>query len=71
MSWNTISSSELTTDFGRDTLLALRLLISVFSPEASEAILAAVIQRTNATSGELCHEETIGDYASFVSKCRP
>lgn len=46
-------------DFGRDTLLAMQVLLPVLSPEACEAILAGVIQRTNATSGELCHEETV------------
>lgn len=54
------------TYFGRDTLLALRLLLPVISPTAAEAILGAVIERTNDT-GTICHEETIGDYASFVN----
>lgn len=58
-------------DFGRDTLIALRLLLPVLSTEATESILAAVIQRTNMTSGELCHEETVGDYASFLSESEP
>lgn len=34
--------------------------------EASEAILGAVLERLN-TTGAICHEETIGDYASFVN----
>ncbi|KAK8853168.1 hypothetical protein IAR55_003869 [Kwoniella newhampshirensis] len=55
------------TYFGRDTLLALRLLLPVISPSAAESILGAVLERTNATDGTLCHEETIGDYASFVN----
>ena len=54
------------TYFGRDTLLALRLLLPVISPTSAEAILGAVLERTN-TTGALCHEETIGDYASFVN----
>jgi len=49
-------------------MLALRLLFPVLSTEATEAILAAVIQRTNATSGHLSHEETVGDYATFISE---
>jgi hypothetical protein len=53
------------TYFGRDTLLALRLLLPVVSSTSAEAILGAVIERTNDT-GTICHEETIGDYASFV-----
>ncbi|KAI0671937.1 hypothetical protein C8Q78DRAFT_806310 [Trametes maxima] len=54
------------TYFGRDSLIALRLLMSILTSEAIEAALGAVIERTNAT-GALCHEETIGDYASFVN----
>ncbi|ORY33496.1 hypothetical protein BCR39DRAFT_520445 [Naematelia encephala] len=54
------------TYFGRDTMLALRLLLPVISQTSAEAILGAVLERTNDT-GTLCHEETIGDYASFVN----
>ncbi|GFZ48643.1 hypothetical protein JCM24511_06392 [Saitozyma sp. JCM 24511] len=54
------------TYFGRDTLLALRLLLPVISPTSAEAILGAVLERLN-TTGAVCHEETIGDYASFVN----
>lgn len=55
--------------FGRDTLITLRLLLPTFSATASEAILRAVIERTRNVTvpGELCHEETIGDYASCDS----
>lgn len=52
------------TYFGRDTLLALRLLLPVASQTSAEAILGAVLQRINET-GTVCHEETVGDYASF------
>ena len=54
------------TYFGRDTLLALRELLPVISNTAAEAILGAVIERANDT-GTICHEETIGDYASFIN----
>lgn len=50
---------ELTPDFGRDTLIAARLMLPVLSAEAIEAVMAAAIERTNGTSGELCHEETV------------
>lgn len=53
------------TYFGRDTLLALRLLLPVASQTSAEAILGAVLQRINET-GTVCHEETVGDYASFM-----
>ncbi|KAF8586613.1 hypothetical protein K439DRAFT_1386873 [Ramaria rubella] len=54
------------TYFGRDTLIALRLLMPLFTSEASESILGAVLERLNST-GAACHEETIGDYASFIN----
>ncbi|KDQ56402.1 hypothetical protein JAAARDRAFT_195047 [Jaapia argillacea MUCL 33604] len=54
------------TYFGRDSLIALRLLMPTLTSEAIEAALGAVIERANST-GALCHEETIGDYASFVN----
>jgi hypothetical protein len=54
------------TYFGRDTMLALRLLLPVISQTSAEAILGAVIERTNET-GTLTHEETVGDYASFIN----
>lgn len=46
--------------FGRDSLIALRLLMPTLTFEAIESALGAVIERTNAT-GALCHEETIGE----------
>jgi hypothetical protein len=58
------------TYFGRDTLLALRLLLPVASQTSAEAILGAVLQRINET-GTVCHEETVGDYASFVQYVHP
>ncbi|BEJ02476.1 hypothetical protein CcaverHIS631_0702710 [Cutaneotrichosporon cavernicola] len=54
------------TYFGRDTLLAMQVLLPVLSPQACEGILAGVIQRTG-PDGELCHEETIGEYAAILN----
>ncbi|TDL17991.1 hypothetical protein BD410DRAFT_793667 [Rickenella mellea] len=54
------------TYFGRDSMIALRLLMPTLSSNAIESALGAVIERVNST-GALCHEETIGDYASFVN----
>lgn len=54
------------TYFGRDTMIALRLLMPIITSEASESILGAVFERLNST-GAACHEETIGDYASFIN----
>ncbi len=56
------------TDFGRDTLLALRLLLPVISQTSAEAILGAVIERTNST-GTLCHEETVSEERPGVASC--
>ncbi|KAL5521350.1 hypothetical protein ACEPAG_9275 [Sanghuangporus baumii] len=54
------------TYFGRDSMIALRLLMPTLTPEATEASIGSVIERAN-TTGALCHEETVGDYASFVN----
>ncbi|EJT96835.1 hypothetical protein DACRYDRAFT_119881 [Dacryopinax primogenitus] len=54
------------TYFGRDSLIALRLMMPLLQSDAIEAALGAVLERANMT-GALCHEETIGDYASFVN----
>ncbi|GMK59993.1 hypothetical protein CspeluHIS016_0902100 [Cutaneotrichosporon spelunceum] len=54
------------TYFGRDTLLAMQVLLPVLSAKACEGILTGVIQRTG-PDGELCHEETIGDYAAILN----
>ncbi|KAI0341534.1 hypothetical protein BDW22DRAFT_1421109 [Trametopsis cervina] len=54
------------TYFGRDTLIALRLLMSTLTSDAIESVLGVVIERTNST-GAIAHEETIGDYASFIN----
>ena len=50
------------TYFGRDTLMSLRLLLPVLSPEAVEAGLGSVLARLN-EAGEVAHEEGIGEYA--------
>jgi hypothetical protein len=50
------------TYFGRDTLMSLRLLAPVLSPQVTEAGLGAVLRRLN-EAGEVAHEEDIGEYA--------
>lgn len=55
------------TYFGRDSLISLRVLMPILSSNSVEAALGAVLERANATDGELCHEETIGDYASWIN----
>ncbi|KAH7185187.1 uncharacterized protein B0J16DRAFT_304510 [Fusarium flagelliforme] len=58
------------TYFGRDTMIAALLLepvLSVGNSSALEAVIGAVLERINRTDGSVCHEETIGDYATFVN----
>ena len=55
-------SWRFNTYFGRDTLMSLRLLMPALQPEAIERGLAAVLQRL-AASGEVAHEEDIGEFA--------
>jgi hypothetical protein len=56
------------TYFGRDSMISLLLLRPVLSEGeggAIEAVIGAVLERINKTDGSVCHEETIGDYATF------
>ena len=48
------------TYFGRDSMIAALLLQPVISDTAMEAVLGAVLERINSTSGTVAHEETIG-----------
>lgn len=57
------------TYFGRDSMIATLLLQPVLSEGeggAIEAVIGAVLERLNRTSGVVCHEETIGDYATYL-----
>ena len=58
------------TYFGRDSLIAALLLQPVLSTgngSAMEAVIGAALERINRTDGSVCHEETIGDYATFLN----
>ncbi|KAF2728150.1 hypothetical protein EJ04DRAFT_581545 [Polyplosphaeria fusca] len=55
------------TYFGRDSMISLLLLQPILSPSATEAVLASVIERINATDGSACHEEVLGDYATWLN----
>ena len=48
-------------------MIAALLLEPVLSQEAMEAVLAGVLERINRTDGSACHEETIGDYATWTN----
>jgi len=52
------------TYFGRDSMITLLLMQPVFSEGqggAIEAIISSVLERLNHTTGQVCHEETIGE----------
>ena len=49
------------TYFGRDTLMALRLLMPALQPAAIEAALCSVLLRLS-PRGEVAHEEDIGEF---------
>ncbi|KAF2403554.1 glycogen debranching enzyme [Trichodelitschia bisporula] len=58
------------TYFGRDSMISLLLLQPVLSEGeggAVEAVISAVLERINRSDGSICHEETIGDYATFLN----
>jgi len=57
------------TYFGRDSMISALLLQPVLSTGqngAIEAVIGAVLERINKTDGSVCHEETIGDYATYL-----
>lgn len=55
-------SWRFNTYFGRDTLLATALLMPVLEDRVIEAALGSVIERL-ANTGEVAHEEDIGEFA--------
>ncbi|CAG8038404.1 unnamed protein product [Penicillium salamii] len=58
------------TYFGRDSMISALLLEPVLSDgkgSAMEAVIGAVLERVNRTDGTVCHEETIGDYATWIN----
>ena len=57
------------TYFGRDSMISALLMQPILSQgngSAMEAVLGAVLERMNSTDGSVCHEETIGDYATWL-----
>jgi hypothetical protein len=55
-------SWRFNTYFGRDTLMSVRLLMPVLTPQAVQAGLGAVFTRLS-PQGEVAHEEDIGEFA--------
>ncbi|KAF1971314.1 hypothetical protein BU23DRAFT_556112 [Bimuria novae-zelandiae CBS 107.79] len=59
------------TYFGRDSMLSALLMEPVLSQGeggAIEAVIGAVLERINKTDGTVCHEENLGDYATFLAR---
>ncbi|KAK5946942.1 hypothetical protein PMZ80_001087 [Knufia obscura] len=58
------------TYFGRDSMITALLMESVLgtgNASAMEAVIGAVLERINRTDGSVCHEETLGDYATYLN----
>lgn len=56
------------TYFGRDSMISLLLMQSVLSQDAIEAAIGAVLERIDRKDGTVCHEEVIGDFATFLNR---
>jgi hypothetical protein len=56
------------TYFGRDSMISMLLMQSILSKEAIEAVIGAVVERINRTDGTVCHEEVLGDYATYLNQ---
>jgi hypothetical protein len=48
--------------------LLLEPVLSTGENSATEAVISAVLERINRTDGSVCHEETIGDYATYLNQ---
>lgn len=55
------------TYFGRDSMISMLLMQYILSNEAIEAVIGAVLERINRQDGTVCHEEILGDYASYLN----
>lgn len=55
------------TYFGRDDMISTLLLQPILSPDAVEAVIGSVLERINRNDGSACHEEVIGDFATFLN----
>jgi hypothetical protein len=59
------------TYFGRDSMISALLLQTVLSQGehgAIEAVIAGVLERIDKEDGTVCHEEVIGDYATYLHR---
>ncbi|KAF2032423.1 hypothetical protein EK21DRAFT_61144 [Setomelanomma holmii] len=56
------------TYFGRDSMISMMLMQDTLSQSAIEAVISAVLERVNRTDGTVCHEEVLGDYATYLNR---
>ena len=56
------------TYFGRDSMISMLLMQPILSQNAIEAVIGAVLERVNRQDGTVCHEEVLGDYASYLNR---
>ncbi|KIM96141.1 hypothetical protein OIDMADRAFT_44883 [Oidiodendron maius Zn] len=62
---NSQSSDLITQSPMQTTSLSFLSYTSKLTAGATEAVIAGVLERLNMTDGSVCHEETIGDYATW------
>lgn len=55
------------TYFGRDSMIGMLLMQSILSETAIEAVIGAVLERVDRKDGTVCHEEVLGDYATYLN----
>nr|GFD57617.1 hypothetical protein [Tanacetum cinerariifolium] len=48
-------------------MLLMQPILSEGENGAIEAVIGAVLERINRTDGTVCHEEVIGDYATYLN----
>ncbi|KAF3006588.1 hypothetical protein E8E13_006971 [Curvularia kusanoi] len=59
------------TYFGRDSMISMLLMQQILSEGengAIEAVIGAVLERVDKEDGTVCHEEVIGDYATYLNR---
>jgi hypothetical protein len=48
-------------------MISTLVLQPVLTGNAVEVVIGSVLERINRTDGSACHEEIIGDYATFMN----
>lgn len=55
------------TYFGRDDLITTILLEPILSRNVTKFVIGSVLERVDRGDGSACHEEVIGDYATYIN----